>query len=325
MKKFLCVFLSIFLIVLSGCTVANAEIDNEKINIVATIFPEYDFAKAITGDRANVSMLIQPGASIHSFDPSPADIKKVQNADIFIYVGGESEVWADNILQSLNTSEIKIIRLMDHVNTVNEEIKEGMEHEHKEHAEDHHEDEDQDQFHEAEAVDEHIWTSPKNALKLIDVICTVIAETDSENAEHYKDNAAKYKEELKEIDREITEVVESAKHNKIVVADKFPFRYFVDAYGLDYEAAFPGCSDQADAGAKTIVHLVNAVKNEGIEYVYYVELSNKNVAFAISEETGAQMLLLNSCHNVSKTDFDKGITYISLMKDNIESLRKGLN
>ena len=311
MKKIIYFIILTLFISLSSCQTQPQVKDAGKINIVATIFPEYDFARAIAKDKVNLSMLMPPGASIHSFDPSPADIKNIQNADIFIYIGGESDEWASNILESFDTTKMKIVKLLDYVNKEEEEIKEGME-------------EEKHEEHEL-SYDEHIWTSPKNALRLIEVIRDAIIEKDPENREFYTENAQSYQDELKDISNEIQNIVSDAKHKKIIVADKFPFLYFVNHYGLDYEAAFPGCSDQADAGAKTIAHLVNSVKTEGISYIYHVELSNKNVAEAISEQTGAEMLLLNSCHNLSREDFEKGVTYLSLMKDNAENLRKGLN
>ncbi|GHU82786.1 periplasmic divalent manganese/zinc-binding lipoprotein [Clostridia bacterium] len=319
MKKFLCIMLSIVLMaaIFTGCGNNKNTADNGKINVVASIFPEYDFARAIAGDNANLSMLIAPGASIHSFDPTPAQIRAAQNADIFIYIGGESDIWADNLLASLDTSNMKILRLMDFVENQEEELKEGMEPEEEEA-------DDGEEAEEAE-YDEHIWTSPKNAVLLIDAIADALCEKDGDNADLYKTNAAAYQAELQAVDEEIAAIVANAGRKKIVVADKFPFLYFVNQYGLDYAAAFSGCSDQTDASAQTMAYLINIVKNDQIPYVYYVELSNQSVADAISEQTGTGTLLLNSCHNVTKVEFDNGATYLSLMKQNAENLRKGLN
>jgi len=318
MKKiiFLVISAAIFILgAVASVQAADSQTTNRVINIVGSSFPEYDFARAIVGDQANVTMLTPPGASVHSFEPSPYDIIRIQNADIFIYVGGESNAWVKRILDSIDTSNMRIIRLMDYVEIMLEEIKEGMEVEL--------EDEDKNDEDELE-YDEHIWTSPKNAIKLIDVICGIICEIDSTNDTLYRDNAAKYKDELRKIDNEISEIVNKAVRKIIVVADKFPFLYFVREYGLDYAAAFPGCSDQVDAGIRTILHLVKTVEVGEIPYVYHVELSNQSVAAAISEQTGAGMLQLNSCHNLSKTDFEADMTYLDLMRQNIENLKKGL-
>lgn len=292
---------------------ANRQEIDRKINIVGSSFPEYDFARAIVGNNANVAMLTPPGASVHSFEPSPSDIIRIQNSDAFIYVGGESNAWVKRIIDSIDTSNMEIIRLMDYVETMHEEIKDGMQLG----------DEDGGDGDEIE-YDEHIWTSPKNAIRLIEVICEALCGIDSENADIYRSNAKQYQDALKKADEEITDVVSKAVRKKIVVADKFPFLYFVRAYGLDYAAAFPGCSDQADAGVKTILYLVKTVEDENIPYVYHVELSNKSVAMAISEQTGTGMLQLNSCHNLSKVDFEAGVTYLDLMSQNIENLRRGL-
>lgn len=316
------ILLSVFCIGLSGCsqtTSSNSSKENGKVNIVTTIFPEYDLARAIAGDKANVDLLISPGTSVHSFDPSPTDIRTIQNADVFIYVGGISDAWTDNILSSLDTEDMKIVRLMDFVDTFPEELKEGMMPEEDSH------DGDSDEEHEGAVQDEHIWTSPKNAIILLQAIADALCETDSANSEAYRKNAEDYSEKLKEVDSEIEEVIANADRNKIVVADKFPFLYFVKHYGLEYSAAFMGCSDQTDAGAATISFLIDVVESENISYIYKVELTNGNVAEAISEQTGAGILMLYSGENISKDDFDKGVLYVDLMEKNIENLKKGLN
>jgi zinc transport system substrate-binding protein len=309
------------LFVFAGCgsEKSGAAPSDGKLNVVTTIFPEYDFARAISGGNADVALLIDPGASIHSFDPSPGDLKVVSDADVFIYVGGESDEWADRVIESLDDPNMKIVRLMDYVDNVEEELKEGMEPEEEE------EEGETESGEEEIEYDEHVWVSPGNALLLMDAIKNALSEADPANSSEYEANAAKYKEELEKVDAEIADVVNSAKRKKIVVADKFPFRYFVDHYGLDYVAAFPGCSDQADAGAQTIAYLMDTVTNENIPYVYHVELSNRNVADAIAEQTGADVLLLNSCENITKEDFDAGVTYVNLMSVNVENLKKGLN
>ena len=307
MKKI--IFAILILTIFSGCqsNPNNISDDDGKMKIVATIFPEYDLARAIARDKADISMLISPGASVHSFDPSPSDMKKIQAADIFIYIGGESDEWVTNVLASVDSSKMKIVKLIDYVDT----LAEHSEHEH----------EDEHEY----TYDEHIWASPENTVKLIDVIRDAIIEKDSGNAESYTENAKKYQNELKDVSKDIKNIIKEAGHKKIIVADKFPFLYFVNHYGLEYEAAFSGCSDQADASAQTIAGLVNTIKAENISYIYHVELSNKSVAEAISELTGAEILLLNSFHNVSRADFENGVTYLSLMKENAENLRKGLN
>lgn len=303
------------ILLLPGCMQnSNVSADNgssSKLKIVATIFPPYDFARAIAGDKADVTMLINPGSSVHSFDPSPADIKKINSADVFIYVGGESEAWVDRILDSIDITGKKIVRLIDCIDSTLDEV-DGL-------------DVNNSNGEESSGYDEHVWTSLSNAMKFTEAISEVICASDAANFEYYQQNTNSYIDEIKNTDTEIREVVRIAKRNKIVVADRFPFRYFVEEYGLDYCAALGSCSDQSEISAKTMGILIDTVKNEQLPYIYYAELGNQAIASSVSEYSGAGMLLLHSCHNVSKSEFDDGATYVSLMRSNAENLRKGLN
>jgi len=282
-----------------------------KINIVSTIFPLYDFSRAIAKEQANIKMLTPPGSSIHSYEPSPADIKNIQNSNIFLYIGGENDVWIERILSTLDTSKMKIVRLFDFVKLYEEEEKEGMQ-------------------AEAESgkleieYDEHIWTSPRNAVLMINAITGVLCEKDTTNCEKYKENSQTYVSQIDSLSKELSQIVGSAKRKQIVVADRFPFRYLTEEYGLDYAAAFSGCSDQSDATPATIAYLINTVKKNKVPYIYHVELSNRNTAEAVAEQTGAKMLLLHSYHNVSKQEFESGTTYLDLLKQNIANLKTGL-
>ncbi|MDR0615298.1 MAG: metal ABC transporter substrate-binding protein [Synergistaceae bacterium] len=290
---------------------AHAAQNNDgKIKIIATIFPQYDFARAAAGDRADVTMLVRPAAEIHSFEPTPRDIISIRNADVFIYIGGESDAWVDEILESVDTSNMKVLRLMDYVNAVDEEVVEGMQPEEEE--------------EEEEAKDEHIWTSPRNAMLLTQAIADGLSEKDPKNADYYQANAKGYIAKLSELDGEFKAEVAGAKRKMIVFGERFPFRYFTDAYGLDYRAAFPGCSTESDASAATMAYLVRTVRDEKIPVVYTIELSNGNIARAIAEQSGAEVLMLHSCHNLTRSDFESGETYYSLMKKNVDVLRKGL-
>jgi len=293
-----------------------------KVNVVATIFPLYDFSRAVAKEQANITMLTPPGSSLHSYEPSPADIRNIQNADVFLFIGGENDTWIDRILSTLDTTKMKIVRLFDFVKLYEEEEKEGMQPEEKE---------VDPLLAEAEPAskpeveyDEHIWTSPKNAVLMINAIAGALCEKDTTNCEKYKANSQTYVSQIDSLSKELSQIVSSAKRKQIVVADRFPFRYLVEEYGLDYRAAFSGCSDQSDATPATIANLINAVKNNNIPYIYHVELSNKNTAEAVAEQTGAKMLLLHSYHNVSKQDFESGTTYLDLLKQNIANLKTGL-
>ena len=353
-----------------GAFDASSE-ENGKLKVAVTLFPYYDFVRQIAGNQVDLQMVIPAGMDSHSFEPTPADIRTIQHADILISNGGTMEHWLDETLAALDTTNMTIVTMMDYVDAVEEEIVEGMEdadhdHEHthvyvaadhdhsgetpEEHAAHAHEDDDHDHSgetpeehaahsyeedtrsyvdhdgHEEEIeYDEHIWTSPVNAMKLVDVIGDTLAEADPAHADTYHQGAENYKKELEEIDSGFREVSANRKRNMIVMGDKFPFRYLADEYQLDYRAAFSGCSSDTEPSAKTIAYLIDKVKEEQIPAVYYLELSSHRVAEIIGEETGAEPLLLHSCHNVTRAQFDTGITYAGLMRQNIENLRKGID
>jgi zinc transport system substrate-binding protein len=306
-------FLITLAVLLSGVTACKpgkyTAIQNGKINITTTNFPPYDFVRQIAGDRVNLAMLLPPGSESHSFEPSPRDIITIQNSDIFIYVGGGSDKWIDRILQSMNTSSMKILAMIDTVEAVDEEIVEGME-------------EDGD---DAAAYDEHVWTSPGNAILIVQTITETLCETDAANSGYYRQNAASYIEELRLLDIAFSEVVSGSKRSTIVFADRFPFRYFADAYGLTYYAAFPGCSTDTEPSAATVKFLIDKIRAERIPVVFHIELSNERMANAISGETGAKNLLLHSSHNITKKDFDSGLGYLEIMKNNVENLKEALD
>ena len=353
-----------------GAFDASSE-ENGKLKVAVTLFPYYDFVRQIAGNQVDLQMVIPAGMDSHSFEPTPADIRTIQHADILISNGGTMEHWLDETLAALDTTNMTIVTMMDYVDAVEEEIVEGMEdadhdHEHthvyvaadhdhsgetpEEHAAHAHEDDDHDHSgetpeehaahsyeedtrsyvdhdgHEEEIeYDEHIWTSPVNAMKLVDVIGDTLAEADPTHADTYHQGAENYKKELEEIDSGFREVSANRKRNMIVMGDKFPFRYLADEYQLDYRAAFSGCSSDTEPSAKTIAYLIDKVKEEQIPAVYYLELSSHRVAEIIGEETGAEPLLLHSCHNVTRAQFDAGVTYVQLMRQNIENLRKGID
>lgn len=289
----------------------------DRLNITATIFPQYDFARQLAGDKANVTMLLPPGSECHTYEPSPQDIIKIQNSDLFIYTGGESDNWIDEILRTLDTSNMKILRLMEICETVDEESVEGMQSD-----EHNHENENVNSNHK---LDEHIWTSPYNAVKICDAISNALCELDAENAQYYNENHAEYTALLFDLDDSFREILSSSKRNTLVFGDRFPFRYFTERYGIEYYAAFPGCAEETEASISTVTFLIDKIKQEQIPVVLYPELSNHRLADTIAEETGAKALMLHSCHNVTQEDFNNGITYIELMKNNAEVLREALN
>lgn len=283
----------------------------EKLKVVTTLFPYYDFVRQIAGDRVELTLVVPAGMDSHSFEPTPADMKTLQGADLLICNGGVMEHWLSQALEAVDTDGMTIVTMMDYVDAVEEEIVEGME-------------EEDGHFEEIE-YDEHIWTSPVNAIELTKVIRDELKRQDPACEREYEDRAEAYLEKLKHIDEKLRQVSAEQKRNLIVVGDKFPFRYLADEYGWDYRAAFSGCSTDTEPSARTIAYLIDKVRQEQIPAVYYLELSSPRVAEIIGEETGARPLLLHSCHNVTRTQFEAGITYVELMEQNIENLRKGLD
>ncbi|MDR2073636.1 MAG: metal ABC transporter substrate-binding protein [Spirochaetaceae bacterium] len=288
----------------------NVQNSEGKINVTAVNFPAYDFARTIAGDRVNLVMLLPPAAESHSYEPTPSDILTIQNSDIFIYTGGESDDWVEQILESMDTASMDIITLMGCVETVEEEVVEGMEEEEEE--------------EEGPAYDEHVWTSPGNVKLIAEVIAEELCKKDEANAAAYRQNAAEYLVRLDELDAAFKAVVEGAKRKTIVLADRFPFRYFADAYGLSYFAAFPGCSTETEPSAATVAFLINKIRAENIPVVFHIELSNEKMADTISEATGAKKLLLHAAHNVSRDDFERGFTYLQLQQGNVDRLKEAL-
>lgn len=493
MKRIL--MLSSMIIVLSllaacGISQKPAAVSTGGIRIVTTNFPPYDFTREITKDKADIKLLLKPGAESHSFEPTPQDIKDIENADLFIYTGSENDIWVEDLLDSLGENAPKTLRLLDCVPTVTEEVVEGMEHEHEE---DHHdgvfEDADvkdrtladwqgdwqsvypylmdgtldpvfahkaaekQDKteaeykayyttgyqtdieritidgdtiaffkngkptaakyayegfriltyesgkkgvryqfqsvdssegvpkyiqfsdheigpvdhaehFHifmgndgfdklseemenwptyyessltgdeilekmlshdHEEEIDEHVWTSPANAILITEKITEALMELDSENALFYSKNAMIYTDKLKELDTKFQNMIAQSKRKTILFGDRFPFRYLTDAYGLTYYAAFTGCSTETEADPATIAFLIEQVKKEDLPVVFTIELSNGKIADAICDATQAQKRTLHSCHNLSAKEMKEGATYLSLMEQNLEVLKEALN
>ena len=364
-----------------------------RLKVVTTLFPYYDFVRQVAGNRVELSMVIPAGMDSHSFEPTPKDIRMIQNADILIANGGTMELWVERVLDSFKQEAPYTVMMMDHVDTVEEEIVEGMEHsdeghhhkhvfeeddhdDHDDHDYDDHDDvhdryddhdeeddhddhddvhdryddhdeeddhddhddydyddhddvhdryDDHDDDHHYEIeYDEHIWTSPVNAIKMVRTIETVLKEADPQNANFYESSADEYVGKLEQLDQEFRTVRAEAIHDIIIMGDKFPLRYFADEYDLRYRAAFSGCSSDTEPSAKTIAYLIDKIREEKLPAVYYLELSSHRVAEIISEETGAKPLLFHSCHNVTRREFENGVTYLELMEQNVINLREGL-
>lgn len=346
---------------MAGCGKTTEKEDNYRLKIVTSLFPYYDMARAVIGDVKGIDlkMIVTPGQDSHSFEPTPSDVIQMENADVLIYNGGSLETWIDTLLDSLNNKNQIQMKMMDYVDVLNEEIVEGMdtrfeEHDHEEHShkednhnkenhkenshseenhkeDNHSEDSSNDsEFHnedseeEHEETDEHIWTSPVNEIIMTEKICETLSKALPEEKENFQKNAENYISQLKELDNEFRTIVENAKTKEIIFADKFPLQYFTKEYGLKYYAAFPGCGSDMEPSAKTIAFLVDKIKEDNIKAVFYLELSSHIVADAIETDTGAKPLQFNSCHNITQKQFDSGVTYVDLMKENVNNLKIAL-
>lgn len=300
-RKSIVFFLFIILFILSGCT----KKDIKGLKVVVTSFPVYDMTRGIKGDSKNIKMLIKPGAEVHSFDPTPEDIKDILNSDLFIYIGGESDRWLKDILKEINPKKTKVIKLIDYVKTYQEEKTL----------------EEKDELE----LDEHIWTDPLNYIKLMKEINKEISKKDHQNKDKYYNNMKNYIDKIITLDNETKEVIMNSKKKELVVADHFPFLYFVKHYNLKYIAAFSGCSDQIETSPKAITTLITKVKEENISVIIKRELSNDKLARIVAKETKTKVLVLDSAHNLSLEDFNHKKTYLDIMKHNKEVLKEALN
>ena len=303
MKRLIAALLCLCLM-LCGCTAQPEKPHDEtKLQIVCTSFPAYDFAREIAGDRAELTLLIKPGAEVHSYEPTPKDMIRIQESDLFICNGGESEQWA----KTLVTPELKTVYMMDCVDTVEESA---------------------DGIYNAEdgepELDEHVWTSPLNSIKISEEICNALCKLDTDNAEAYKTNFTAYKAQLMALDREFRQVIKNSGKHTLVFADRFPMRYFALEYGLDCYAAFPGCSSETEPSAKTVAYLIDRVREDKIPAVLYMEFSNQKMADVICEDTGCKKLPFYSAHSVSAEQFEQGVSYLDLMRINLNSLKEAL-
>lgn len=303
MKRLIAALLCLCL-VLCGCTAQPEKPHDEtKLQIVCTSFPAYDFAREIADDRAELTLLIKPGSEVHSYEPTPKDMIRIQESDLFICNGGESEQWAKTLI----TPELNTIYMMDCVDTVEESA---------------------DGIYNAEdgepELDEHVWTSPLNAIKISEEICNALCKLDTDNAEEYKMNFAAYKAQLMALDREFRQVIKNSGKHTLVFADRFPMRYFALEYGLNCYAAFPGCSSETEPSAKTVAYLIDRVREDKIPAVLYMEFSNQKMADVICEDTGCKKLPFYSAHSVSAEQFEQGVSYLDLMRINLNSLKEAL-
>ena len=335
MKKILALMIAAILTVccFAGCSSANENKtgsqtdskteDTSKLRIVTTIFPEYDWVREILGDKidhAELTLLLDNGVDLHNYQPTADDIMKISSCDMFIYVGGESDEWVDDALQEATNKDMVVIDLLDVLgdSVKEEEVKEGMQGE---------DEEEEEEGEEEIEYDEHVWLSLKNAKTLCSKISDELCNIDSENSDTYKDNVKAYNEKLDQLDSEYQSMIDSAKTKTLIFGDRFPFRYLVDDYRLDYFAAFVGCSAETEASFETIIFLANKVDELDAGTIFTIENSDKKIAETIKSNTKSKnqnIAELNSLQSVTSEQVNNGTTYLSIMQNNYNVLKEAI-
>ena len=326
LMRTICIVTALLLAILplSACNSASGSQNNDRIQIVTTIFPVYDWTENVLGENpanAEVTMLLGQGVDLHSFQPTAADIMKISSCDVFIYVGGESDAWVEDALKNVVNKDMKVVNLMEAIgdSAKEEEIVEGMQGE---------DEEDYEEEEEGPEYDEHIWLSLRNAEVCTNAIVGAVSEADPANKETYLKNAEDYKNQLAELDEKYQETVDEAKVKTLLFGDRFPFRYMTEDYDLDYYAAFIGCSAETEASFETIAFLSGKVDELNLKHVMIIEGSDGKIASTIISNTKTkdqEILKLNSMQSVTSQDAENGTAYLSVMEQNLDVLREALN
>lgn len=311
----------VLLVMLSSCAVdSSVQKNNERPLVVATVFPAYDFARNVAGENADIEVLIDVTDS-HSYSPTAMDMVTIEECDVFIYTGGDGDLWAEDFLSTIDCTDkivINMLEVADHLYEESTDRHHHIEHEH-EHEHEH---------EEAIIYDEHVWLSPINASSVTSAICDALCMIDPTHTDDYRTNAANYSAELDALDSELRELVESAERSTILVADRFPFLYLCEDYGISYCAALPGCSSAADLTAVGYEELAEHIKADNLSVIFMAEFSDGTIARTVKRESGlddVDILTLHSCHTLTKGQIDDGATYLSLMRENIKALDKALS
>lgn len=319
MKKIISVFIAVLIAALTLCSCGTNIDKKDGLSIVCTAFPQYDFVKNIIGSEEGLTLLLDDGADLHSYEPTAQDIIRIGSADIFIYGGGVSDDWAEGVIRSANNTNLKVIAIMDLVETLKEEYVAGMQQEN--HVHEHHDAHTGD--HSSE--DEHIWLSLKNAITITNSLCETICETDPSNSDKYRSNTEKYTSQLNTLDTEYANTISSSLRKTVLFADRFPFRYLTEDYGLTYFAAFAGCSSESEASFETMAFLIDKTTELELPVILTIDGSVGSLAETVCDSTGSEIAVLDSCQSVSSADIARGASYINIMKSNLEVLREALN
>lgn len=332
MKKIFSILLTIFLLtgVITSCSDVGTKTDSDKLNIVCTIFPAYDWVREVMGDnadRANITMLLSSGVDLHSYQPTVDDIINISNCDMFVYVGGESDLWVDAVLEQALNKDMIVVNMLDVLGSSvkEQEIVEGMVHTHDH---DHDEDEHEHDEHDHE-LDEHIWLSLRNAALLTSHIAGQLDKLDSEISDsYYQTNAETYMKKLAELDDKYSETVKAANYTTLLFADRFPFRYLIDDYGLSYYAAFSDCSAETEASFETVAFLAQKVDELNLKSVMTIDGTTHKIAETVINNTknkNQAIVMLDSLQSTTLKDVENGATYLSIMEKNLDALKTALN
>ena len=321
MKKgitFLITIILIFSLLVIGISKINKQSQSEeKIKVIATLFPQYDFAKQIGGDKVEVSLLLTPGTETHTYEPTPQDIINVNKADLYIYTGKYMEPWSDKIANSI-TSNTQVLDASKNINLINEEQFE------KEHDTIDNNEEESDNSHHHE-YDPHIWLNPQNAIGMVKNIEEELCNIDPQNKEYYQKNAENYIKQLTNLDNEIETTIRESQKNKIAFGGTFAYAYFIQRYNLQYVSAYDSCGENSEPSVTKVKEVIDYMKENNINVIFYQELSAGKIADTISKETGATKLVFHTIHNASQEEINNGETYISLMQKNLQNLKQALS
>lgn len=331
---------SIITVIIINCTNINSK-QSDKIKIIATLFPQYDFAKQIGGDKVNVTLLLPPGSESHTYEPTPQDMININNSSLFIYTGEEMEPWAENLIDGVK-NDIKVLDLSTTVNLINvedfeqeycngENCEHGHEHENEtvnEYDNVYHSNSEDENVHKIEShnhsYDPHIWLNPQYAIQMVNSILLQLCEIDPENKDYYQKNAAEYIKQIEALDIEIEEAVNLAQNKKIAFGGAFAYAYFIEKYNLEFISAYQTCGENAEPSTTQVKEVIDYINANKIPVIFYKEYTTGNIAKTIAESTNAEMLVFHTVHNVSKEELENGASYVSVMRQNLENLKKAL-